>query len=302
MDVNTIIDEAEAVLLKVNMDQVEQIVQGNMMIVLIVLAVIGLFWNLLGLKTVRIWSAILGLAIGLGIGEVLIVGTDFRPIACMGISLVIGIVFACFAASFYKVGVFFIAWLLGASLSVAFIRPQDWIFVLICAGIGFCAALLILKFLEPVIIVLSAVSGAYIVASVAVEWIEITQNLEWGIMQMPIPIYRPVPHITEDLEWNIVFGVLSIIGIIVQFALESKTRKRQHLRKAEEIKEQNSTENEVEKARAMFDDFEDEHVEEPDLADDTKIDGTIELDEEIDEEIDKDIIEDIEDDDDFTFV
>ena len=48
--------------------------------------------------------------------------------------------------------------------------------------------------------------------------------------------------------------LVAIVGGIIQFTLESGKRKKKNLKKAAEIREQNSTENEVEKARAMFDD------------------------------------------------
>ena len=45
---------------------------------------------------------------------------------------------------------------------------------------------------------------------------------------------------------------LGAIGVLVQLLLESKKRKKQSLKKAAEIRNTHSTENEVEKARAMM--------------------------------------------------
>ena len=49
---------------------------------------------------------------------------------------------------------------------------------------------------------------------------------------------------------------------VAQFLLESRKRKRIHLKKAEEIRQKYSTENEVEKARAMMEALEQESKEE----------------------------------------
>lgn len=60
--------------------------------------------------------------------------------------------------------------------------------------------------------------------------------------------------------------IFAILGIIVQLLLESRKRKRKNLQKAAEIRETHSTENEVEKARSLIDDFErmpDEPEDEP---------------------------------------
>ena len=47
-------------------------------------------------------------------------------------------------------------------------------------------------------------------------------------------------------------AVLGAAGVLVQLLLESKKRKKLSLKKAAEIRDTQSTENEVEKARAMM--------------------------------------------------
>lgn len=63
-------------------------------------------------------------------------------------------------------------------------------------------------------------------------------------------------HAGVELErWmvTLAFAVLAVLGILVQFLMESGKRQKLHLKKAAEIREQNSTENEVDKARALLD-------------------------------------------------
>ena len=52
--------------------------------------------------------------------------------------------------------------------------------------------------------------------------------------------------------------LFAVLGIWIQFVLESGKRKKQSLKKAEEIREQHSAENEVEKARAIVEELEEE--------------------------------------------
>ena len=65
-------------------------------------------------------------------------------------------------------------------------------------------------------------------------------------------IYGLIP-LDNEIVRIAAIAVLVILGVIVQFLLESKKRKRLHLKKAEEIRKKHSTANEVDKARAMMD-------------------------------------------------
>ena len=68
MDISTIADQVYQFLKGVNSDTVNQVVSENMMIALIVTTVIGIFLSMFGLKMIRLWSALLGLVAGAGIG------------------------------------------------------------------------------------------------------------------------------------------------------------------------------------------------------------------------------------------
>lgn len=232
MDISTIADQVYQFLKGVNSDTVNQVVSENMMIVLIVTTVIGIFLSMFGLKMIRLWSALLGLVAGAGIGFAVTELAGLEPMIVVGATIGGGIVLAFLAGFFYRFGIFLLALLSGTYIAILFVNPQDWIFLGVCLAIGIVIALLALKFVEPIMIVVTSIIGG-VLAGDAIATLAELDN----------PIFR--------------YGIMvlvAIVGGIIQFTLESGKRKKKNLKKAAEIREQNSTENEVEKARAMFDD------------------------------------------------
>lgn len=232
MDISTIADQVYQYLKSVNSDTVNQVVSENMMIALIVTTVIGIFLSMFGLKLIRLWSALLGLVAGAGIGFAVTELAGLEPMIVVGATIGGGIVLAFLAGFFYRFGIFLLALLTGTYIAILFVNPQDWIFLGVCLAIGLVIALLALKFVEPIMIVVTSILGG-VLAGDAIATLAELDN----------PIFR--------------YGIMvlvAIVGGIIQFTLESGKRKKKNLKKAAEIREQNSTENEVEKARAMFDD------------------------------------------------
>ena len=232
MDISTIADQVYQYLKSVNSDTVNQVVSENMMIALIVTTVIGIFLSMFGLKLIRLWSALLGLVAGAGIGFAVTELAGLEPMIVVGATIGGGIVLAFLAGFFYRFGIFLMALLTGTYIAILFVNPQDWIFLGVCLAIGLVIALLALKFVEPIMIVVTSIIGG-VLAGDAIATLAELDN----------PIFR--------------YGLMvlvAIVGGIIQFTLESGKRKKKNLKKAAEIREQNSTENEVEKARAMFDD------------------------------------------------
>ena len=232
MDISTIADQVYQYLKSVNSDTVNQVVSENLMIALIVTTVIGIFLSMFGLKLIRLWSALLGLVAGAGIGFAVTELAGLEPMIVVGATIGGGIVLAFLAGFFYRFGIFLLALLTGTYIAILFVNPQDWIFLGVCLAIGLVIALLALKFVEPITIVVTSILGG-VLAGDAIATLAEFDN----------PIFR--------------YGIMvlvAIVGGIIQFTLESGKRKKKNLKKAAEIREQNSTENEVEKARAMFDD------------------------------------------------
>ena len=232
MDISTIADQVYQYLKSVNSDTVNQVVSENMMIALIVTTVIGIFLSMFGLKLIRLWSALLGLVAGAGIGFAVTELAGLEPMIVVGATIGGGIVLTFLAGFFYRFGIFLMALLTGTYIAILFVNPQDWIFLGVCLAIGLVIALLALKFVEPIMIVVTSILGGVLAGDAIATLAELDNPIfGYGIMVL-----------------------VAIVGGIIQFTLESGKRKKKNLKKAAEIREQNSTENEVEKARAMFDD------------------------------------------------
>ena len=84
MDISTIADQVYQFLKGVNSDTVNQVVSENMMSALIVTTVIGIFLSMFGLKMIRLWSALLGLVAGAGIGFAVTELAGLEPMIVVG--------------------------------------------------------------------------------------------------------------------------------------------------------------------------------------------------------------------------
>ncbi len=215
MDISTIADQVYQFLKGVNSDTVNQVVSENMMIALIVTTVIGIFLSMFGLKLIRLWSALLGLVVGAGIGFAVTELAGLEPMIVVGATIGGGIVLAFLAGFFYRFGIFLLTLLTGTYIAILFVNPQDWIFLGVCLAIGLVIALLALKFVEPIMIVVTSILGG-VLAGDAIATLAEFDN----------PIFR--------------YGIMvlvAIVGGIIQFTLESGKRKKKNLKKAAEIRE-----------------------------------------------------------------
>lgn len=193
----------------------------------------GLLWCFLGLKLIRLWAAVLGLAAGIGIGFAasFAFGLDAKTALIAG--TVLGLLLAILSAVFYHVGAFLVAWITGCALGVYFLQPQDWKIFLACAGAGLVIALFTLRFAELIIIVLTGIYGA----AGAGTAIAMLLTFKGKIIRLAI------------------CALLAVLGIAVQLLMESGKQKKKNLEKAKKIREQNSVVNDIEKARAMIDEM-----------------------------------------------
>lgn len=194
---------------------------------------VALLWCFFGLKLIRIWSAVLGLGVGVVIGVLAAGAFRLDSTLVFVAGAVVGILLAVLGAVFYKGGIFLVAWVLGSSAGILLLQPQDWKVALGCAGAGLVAALLTIWLAEPVTMILTGLYGAF-TAGTSISL----------LLPLESPFLRPA-----------IIAVLAVLGITVQFLMESGKRKRRYLERARRIREENSTENEVEKARAMMEEL-----------------------------------------------
>ncbi len=139
MDVNKLMSSMQGTdyeaILK-NLESMGGPMKNALMIASVLSIVIGLLWCFFGLKLIRVWAAILGLALGFGIGTGVAAAFNLSSNLILICGAVGGILLAILGAVFYHVGVFLIAWITGSSLALLVLRPKDWKLALACAGIG----------------------------------------------------------------------------------------------------------------------------------------------------------------------
>lgn len=207
-------------------------------VVLAVLILAGVLWCFFGLKLVRVWAAVLGSLTGFGVGAW--VGAQFvsTQMTVLIIGAAVGIVFACIGAVFYRVGIFMVVCITGISLAYRILSPSELVMYLVCLGIGLVVALLTIVYAEPVTMVVTAWSGAWMLGKAVVRFL-------------------PEAWDTKELVQYFIIFLIFVLGVWIQFLLESGKRKKLNLKKAKEIRRQHSTENEVEKARALMENLDD---------------------------------------------
>ncbi len=177
---------------------------GAALLALPLLILLGLLWCFFGLKLVRIWSAVMGMTAGLAVGIWDARIFDLDPTIGLVLGIILGILLALIAVKFYQAGVFLAAWFLGSILAAVILRPADWIYILICIGIGLVIALVALRFAELTTIILTAAWGAFSAAA--------------GIGTILPSFGQPVRIIVTT--------VLASAGIAVQIVLEIRSRKK----------------------------------------------------------------------------
>ena len=196
---------------------------------------LGILSRFFGLKLARFWSFLTVFVIGTGAAAAVAMQITSDETLSGIIGLAAGIILAIVFAILKRAGMFVTAFVLGAALSIYWLRPANLIWLLVCVGIGLVFALLTIKLFVPVLMLLTGVTGAVCISQAGTVLLG---------------------HAGVELErWmvTLAFAVLAVLGILVQFLMESGKRQKLHLKKAAEIREQNSTENEVDKARALLD-------------------------------------------------
>ena len=196
---------------------------------------LGILSCFFGLKLARFWSFLTVFVIGTGAAAAVAMQITSDETLSGIIGLAAGIILAIMFAILKRAGMFVTAFVLGAALSIYWLRPANLIWLLVCVGIGLVFALLTIKLFVPVLMLLTGVTGAVCISQAGTVLLG---------------------HAGVELErWmvTLAFAVLAVLGILAQFLMESGKRQKMHLKKAAEIREQNSTENEVDKARALLD-------------------------------------------------
>lgn len=199
---------------------------------LIVTGIVGLLICFFGLKLIRLQAALVGFLMGalIGIGVAWTAGISGLTFAIVVFAC--GAVLAALSFFLYKFGVFCVVFCVCLGMVVQIADPQSTLPLVIVLVIALILAIVAVIFVEPVIIICTGISGGVTAGISAAA----AMGLE-GIW----PGYA-------------IGAVAAILGMVVQFMMHSRKVGKKEKVYAEQVKEADSVESEVEKARMVLDD------------------------------------------------
>lgn len=210
---------------------------GQTMEMLIATIVVGVLLSLFGLKLVRVLTTIVGLVLGAGVGLVISHLLGWSGLTVAIVTLGCAVVLAALSFFLYRMGVFLTVFVSVLGICISVMYPGTNLMLVIYLATALVFAILSAIFVEPLVIVVTAVSGGVNAALAIVSLAGLSGNL----------------LITVGIA-----AVIIIVGMIVQFMMHSRKIGKKEKKQAEIIKEKDSVESEVEKARLILDDFDDE--------------------------------------------
>lgn len=199
---------------------------------LIVMGIVGLLICFFGLKLIRLQAALVGFLMGalIGIGVAWTAGISGLTFAIVVFAC--GAVLAALSFFLYKFGVFCVVFCVCLGMGVQIADPQSTLPLVIVLVIALILAIVAVIFVEPAIIICTGISGGVTAGISAAA----AMGLE-GIW----PGYA-------------IGAVAAILGMVVQFMMHSRKVGKKEKVYAEQVKEADSVESEVEKARMVLDD------------------------------------------------
>lgn len=216
---------------------------------LVVSIVAGLIFCFFGLKLTRILAGLYGFLIGISAGLTIVSMAGTEEIVSLIIILACGIILAAIFAFLYKAGVFLLVFFSVMSIATSlFVTAVGIPFsigfggnIMIIGGvavlISFILSVLAVIYVEPVIVIVTALFGGFS-AGPAVLSLTGLGVPSWAGYALGI--------------------VLAVIGAGVQFMMHSRKVGKKEKIYADGVKEKDSVESEVEKARAILDEDDDE--------------------------------------------
>ena len=199
---------------------------------LIVTGIVGLLICFFGLKLIRLQAALVGFLMGalIGIGVAWTAGISGLTFAIVVFAC--GAVLAALSFFLYKFGVFCVVFCVCLGMGVQIADPQSTLPLVIVLVIALILAIVAVIFVKPAIIICTGISGGVTAGISAAA----AMGLE-GIW----PGYA-------------IGAVAAILGMVVQFMMHSRKVGKKEKVYAEQVKEADSVESEVEKARMVLDD------------------------------------------------
>lgn len=207
------------------------------MIIIGVMIVVGALLALFGLKLSKLFTVIFGFGVGAAIGFA--ITQIVHPAEMTGLIILFGcaIFVAVMALFLRKLGVFLTVFVASMLIAVMANMPQSVLIMGIYALVSLVLAILAAIFTEPLMIVVTAFAGGISVGTAVVMLADLPYA---GIVRLIIGV------------------VVAAIGIVVQFMMQSRKVGKREKRFSQKVKETDSVESEVEKARMILDDFGDD--------------------------------------------
>lgn len=192
--------------------------------------IISIMLCLFGIKLIRIGNALAAAVLGAGIGYygAELAGMDAKMQMILAIAG--AVVLAAIAAIFKKIGAFLFCLVGVTGMLILLTRPENWMLYAIYGGIGMLFAIAAMNWLDAIYIFATAFVGGVGIASVIRKFVVI-DNIGVAIAVFIVPI---------------------LLGCIVQFILKSREIGRKEAEHSKEVKKEISKEEEVESARALF--------------------------------------------------
>lgn len=196
-----------------------------------IVLIIGILFCFLGLKLVKMWSALECFVLGAIMGCIPMFFLNLLPVAALLIILAVGLLFAVLGVIFPRWGMFIVCFTSGAVLAGFLFTMLGIVGFIIGMFFGLIMAILAAIFKGPITIIMTSFQGAVLCALI------------------PSNLFK-YDNILIDLA---VFILFTILGVLFQFLMKSKEIKTEEIKKAEEVRVDSSKEVEVEAARNLLD-------------------------------------------------
>lgn len=130
-------------------------------VISVAVAVCTLFW---GYKLLKFWVSLAGFVIGAVVGAVCGIHLQGEMSLIIGAVLAAGIIFACLALFFYKVGIFLFVGVTGYGLVTTLLygwfgMEKNWWIMTLGVVAGIVAGILAVKFIRIMVIVFTSING-----------------------------------------------------------------------------------------------------------------------------------------------
>lgn len=197
-----------------------------------------------GLKLVRILSTLIGLAAGVCIGMAIASVLGLTGMQILIASLVCALVLAVLCAVVRKFGIFVLTLISTMGIVSSLLWPRTWILAGICAAVSLMMSVLSILKTEAVVTVVTGISGGLSAGMSIAALIGLNgKNLWIGY---------------------VISAALALIGIWFQFMMQSRKIGKKEKVYSRQVREEESMESEVERARLILEDDEEDGESEDD--------------------------------------